>query len=173
MEEAEYYSVTYKAKSDDIARQTTARYTLHDAKIAASKMSEAVTPITHIKCWDMSGKGAMIIYKTVAECNDWTSPKTPEFDVAMMSQTVFQAIWGSFSEDLSLLTWMTDCKKWFQRRQMGATFAKAESAKEEERLVLPKMIYYSKLASSNITQLMTETNDQLSTNPVWSGYRQV
>lgn len=125
MEEAEYYSVTYKAKSDDIARQPTARYTLHDAEIAASKMSEAVTPITHIKCWDMSGKGAMIIYKTVAECNEWTLPKTPEFDVAMMSQTVFQAIWGSFSEDLSLLAWMTDCKKWFQRRQMGAIFAKA------------------------------------------------
>lgn len=49
---------------------------------------------------------------------------------------------------------------------MGAMFAKAGSAKEEERLSLPKMIHYSKLASSNITQLMTETNDQISTNPV-------
>lgn len=56
---------------------------------------------------------------------------------------------------------------------MGAMFAKAGFAKEEERLILPNTIYYSKLASSNITQLMTETNDQISTNPVWSGKRQV
>lgn len=52
-------------------------------------------------------------------------------------------------------------------------FAKAGSSTEPAPLSMPKLVNHSKLASANITDLMTETNDQFSSNPAWSGKRQV
>lgn len=103
----------------------------------------------------MSEKGAMVIYQTVIAMDNWTMPKTPGFDTTMMSQAVFHFIW-SFSEDLSLLSWMTDCKRWNRRREMGDMFAKAGSSTEPAPLSMPKLENYSKLASANITDPMTE-----------------
>lgn len=91
-EEAAFYAVEYKQKTDDIARQSTARYDLLDKEIKDLKMTDVATPTHHIKFWDVSGKGAIIIYNNVASCKEWTMPKTPEFDVGMMSQAVFHSI---------------------------------------------------------------------------------
>lgn len=95
-EEAQFYAVEYKKGSDAIAKQPTARYTGLDKEIESLKMSDVITPTHHIKCWDVSGKGAMIIYNNAASCVSWTLPKTPEFDVGMMSQSRLPCYLGLF-----------------------------------------------------------------------------
>lgn len=96
-EEVEHYKVTYVPNTSEVAKRPTKRYDGHDADIAAKKIDDTTTPIWHIKCWDMSGKGAMVIYQTAIAMGNWTMPKTPGFDTTMMSQAVFHSIWGSFS----------------------------------------------------------------------------
>lgn len=91
-EEVEHYKVTYVPNTSEVAKRPTKRYDGHDADIAAKKMDDTATPIWHIKCWDMSGKGAMVIYQTAIAMDNWTMPKTPGFDTTMMSQAVFHSI---------------------------------------------------------------------------------
>lgn len=49
-EEAAFYAVEYKQKTDDIARQPTARFELLDKEVKELKMADVATPTHHIKC---------------------------------------------------------------------------------------------------------------------------
>lgn len=66
---------------------------------------------------------------------------------------------------------MTDCTKWLTRKEMGQFMEGYGSSKQYVTIKLPTMKYYSKLVFSNISGLMTEQNEQLSSHQVWSGLR--
>lgn len=123
-------------------------------------------------CWDMSGKGAALIYKKAQENKSgWTMPKTAEMTSEIGRQCTFHAIWGSFCEDFSLLKWMTDKRQWLKRREMGGFMVEYGTVKSTIKIDLPVLKYYSKLASSNLTERMTDRNEQIASYPVWAGKR--
>lgn len=80
-------------------------------------------------------------------------------------------VFGTFSEDFSLLRWIMDQRKWLTRKEMGNFMEGYGTSKETIPITLPSMKYYSKLISSNITSFLTEQNEQLSAYPIWSGKR--
>lgn len=110
-----------------------------------------------LSCWDMSGKGAALIYKKCQESkNGWSMPKTAEMTAEIGGQCTCHSIWGSFCEDFSLLRWMTDKRQWLKRREMGGFMVEYGTTKTSIRIDLPVLKHYSKLASSNLTERMTD-----------------
>lgn len=89
----------------------------------------------------------------------WVIPKDETAITENMSQAVFHAIFGSYAEDFSLLQWMTDTQKWLTRKEMGQFKEGFGSSHDMVQVRLPKIKYYSKLISSNISGLLTEQTD--------------
>lgn len=93
-------------------------------------------------CWDMSCKGAEFIYsKCQARNEKWTMPKITDMpaDIGGGGQCTFNAIWGSFCEDFSLLGWMTDKKQWMPRKEMGGFTINYGTAKESILIDMPAL----------------------------------
>lgn len=125
-----------------------------------------------LTCWDVSGKGAALIYKKCQEAKKkWTMPKTLEMTADIGGQCTFHSVWGSFCEDFSLLKWMTDKKQWLKRRVMGGFMLEYGSVKAVMDIDLPVLKHYSKLESSNLTATMTDINEQVALYPIWAGHR--
>lgn len=143
--------------------------TIDIPKSPSPEVTDEDTTYTKIY-WDHSGHGAALIYQK-SEGGNWILPKGAGATTENMSQAVFHAIYGSFSEDFSLLQWMTDTRKWYTRKEMGNFMEGYGSSKETVPVALPHVKYYAKLISSNITSFLTEQNEQLSAYPVWSGKR--
>lgn len=118
--------------------------------------------------WSHSGKGAFLNYNDMLVVK-WTIPKVKEFNQAVAFQAVFHSIWGTYCEDLSLLAYLTTEDKWIRRHEYGAFMEGFGTTKEYAQIKLPKFKKYSKLVSANITPFLTETTQQISSNPVFSG----
>lgn len=139
-----------------------------DMDDGGTSVAEALTPF--LEKFDMSEKGAALLYEACAsDKGGWIMPQTAGSDAALWGQAVFHAIWGSYTEDLSLLAWMTSQKKWTTRKEFGGLMEKLGTSKGTISITIPQLIYSSKLASANITDRMTEHNEQVSAYPVWSG----
>lgn len=161
-EEKKAYSHEWKDK----------KITKTPTKLIDTVMDQDGMEIYHLNCWDMSGKGAAMIYKTChAAAEGWTMPKTSEMTSEIAGQSTFHAIWGTFCEDFSLLKWVTDKKQWMKRREMGGFMINYGSSTSTVKISLPELKHYSKLASSNLTSRMTDRNEQVASYPVWAGKR--
>lgn len=158
---------TDEMEVDEATGQPKAPATIPDQSAPATV--EEATPYKKIY-WDHSGHGVALIYQKCFD-QEWKVPKGAGATVENMSQATFHAVYGSFSEDFSLLKWITDKPKWMTRKEMGNFIERYGTTKEVLTISLPHMKYYSKLISSNITSFLTEQNEQLSSYPVWSGKR--
>lgn len=85
-------------------------------------------------------------------------------------QVVFHSIFGTYKEDLSLLSQITDCGTWYKRNRFGKGLFKGVNMHKASRLQLIKLRFASKLASANQTGFLTENNQQVSCCPVFSGF---
>lgn len=82
----------------------------------------------------------------------------------MVSQIVFHGIWGTFSEDFGILSWMTGKNDWAIRNQLDNAFSKMGVARPKKFKQIP-IRKYAQLTSANQTGLLSITS--LS---VFSGY---
>lgn len=118
---------------------------------------------------DFSGKGAFMVYKNM--CNLTGITMYANTDDAKAQQIIYHAMFGTFKEDLNLLAEITTCGTWNTRSELGKCFAGMGSSERQLNITLIRQRYWSKLASANISGLLSATYTQLSFAGVYSGKR--
>lgn len=134
-------------------------------------------PITIFNCvWDMhltklkeftnffstTGAGGWFAYKCAME-SDITFAVAGNMEEEKASQIVFHSIFGTFREDLSILSQVTDVGKWFTREEMGGIFKQQGSSVEVTKIRLPRVKMYAKIACANQTGLLSGVFNQVAT----------
>lgn len=142
-------------------------------------------PITIFNCvWDMhltklkeftnffstTGAGGWFAYKCAME-SDITFTVAGNMEEEKASQIVFHSIFGTFREDLSILSQVTDVGKWFTREEMGGIFKQQGSSVEVTKIRLPRVKMYAKMACANQSGLLSGVFNQVATVPCISGTR--
>lgn len=106
----------------------------------------------------------------------WNRAATPTYNTwdfgEASAQIIFHATWGTTYEDLNLLSWMTKSEPWFDRRTLGKIFQKS-GMKGIKSVTLPKFSFYAKLGSATPTALLSTGSQQVATDNVFAGHRQV
>lgn len=119
--------------------------------------------------FDFSGKGMYHFYNTyVAEKTFHVMCGTPSADKA--KQAIFHGIFGTYLDDLGILSQITDKKDWHVRSEMS-NFYSGEKKVKCDVIGLPKFIRYSKLKSANLTRFGAGEQKQVTSTPVFSGFR--
>lgn len=94
-----------------------------------------------------------------------------EMEEEMAAQIVFHSIFGTYKEDLSILSQITDIASWYTREEMGPCFRKQGTTEHITKVTLPKIRYYSKMSCANQTGLLSGVYNQVATVPCFSGLR--
>jgi hypothetical protein len=116
-----------------------------------------------------TGEGGWYTYKVASALeNKFTINGHMEPEKA--SQIVFHGIFGSYKEDLSILSQTTDISLWYTKEEMGPCFRQQDKSDQVTKIQLPKLKYYSKTFFNQTGHLSKEYN-QVATVPCFSGYR--
>lgn len=121
-----------------------------------------------IKFFNVSGVGGYYLYKRMCETNWKLDGK---FTQQEAGQVTYHCIFGTFKEDLSLLSQITNTSQWKTREELGECFKEMGTTDKNVVFPLPTMKYYSKLASASQTKLLAGTYFQTASVPVFSGIR--
>jgi len=120
----------------------------------------------YIDWFNFSGNGAFQLYNICID-KEWSYPIRSD-KTGLLPQIIFHGIWGTFSEDFGILSWMTDQNDWCTRNEMDNAFIKmGESAPFPIKLIRIKK--YAKLTSANQTGLLYITSSQITSRSVFSG----
>lgn len=74
-------------------------------------------------------------------------------------------------EDLGILAAVTTRNHWSTRAELGNCMQKMGSSRTAVEVFLPEFKYFSRLASANVTGLLTSTSNQITSRTVFSGKR--
>lgn len=119
---------------------------------------------------DFSGKGAFYVYNKMCGLGQMKMYGANITDTTAR-QIVYHCMFGTFKEDLNLLAKITDQGTWYTRSEIGNHFQKLGSSDRSCDFNLIKQKSWSKLASANITGLLSASYTQLSFQGVFSGRR--
>lgn len=86
------------------------------------------------------------------------------------AQISFHSIFGTYKEDLFILSQITNVATWFTREELGACFRQQGSVDGLTKFSLPEVIYYSKMSCANQTVCCQECIIRLLV-PYFSGNR--
>lgn len=117
--------------------------------------------------FNFSGQGAFAFYK-VFSSYQWQLNLNGATD-GMAKQIVYHAMMGTYRDDLSLLSQITNLSTWNTREEFGAIFRQANTKGRAVAFVPVQQIYFSTLAQANQTGLLTSSYTQLSSLPCFSG----
>lgn len=120
-----------------------------------------------LKAFNVSGNGGFYLYNV---CTNMRFSLEGQFTEEEAKQVVFHSIFGTFKEDLSILSQITNQGSWLNRESMGKSFRSQTSGKHVSFRPI-KMNYYAKLASANQTGLLSGSYTQLCSAPVFGGTR--
>lgn len=88
------------------------------------------------------------------------------------SQIVFHSIFGTYSEDMGVLSEITNVGKWCTREELGKSFQSMGDSSTTRTFSLPKFSIYSKLSSANQNTSLAGVYEQVTYAPVFVGFRQ-
>lgn len=162
MSKQEIQACSYKAQTSDQGRPV---MTLPDIT------TEALVTKASVSILDFSGKGASIIWNTMASVFKFSYP-SDTVSINKASQAVFHSYWGTFSEDFGTLNWLTGVN-FLTRKEMGDFFKGKGTTETQVVLELPKMRRYCKVVSGNVTKRGSAKHGQISCHPVFAGKRKV
>lgn len=119
--------------------------------------------------FDFSGAGGYLFYNQLSGYNiDIRSESTNHDHIA---QAIFHAIFGSYLEDLSILAKITNQPQWATRNELNAVYVGKKETGVVSFNVWVKFTLFAKLKSANITKFGAGQMVQVSSLPVFSGYR--
>lgn len=90
---------------------------------------------------------------------------------AMASQIAFHSLFGTYKEDLSILSQITNVGKWFTREELGTCFRSQGSSSELTKFAFPEVTHYAKMSCANQTGMLSGVYNQVTTVPCFSGKR--
>nr|QMP82250.1 nucleocapsid protein [Lepidopteran orthomyxo-related virus OKIAV178] len=117
-----------------------------------------------------TGAGGWYTYKAASERNP-AFTICGKMETEKASQIVFHSIFGTYKEDLSILSQITSVSLWYTREQMGTCFRQQGSSTSTTKIELPKMRFYAKMSCANQTGLLSGVYNQVVTVPCFSGKR--
>ncbi|RZF36428.1 hypothetical protein LSTR_LSTR010848 [Laodelphax striatellus] len=122
--------------------------------------------------FSQSGPGAYECYRLATEGErKFKMPKTCDADI--MQQAAFHAIWGTFCEDLSILSFATERKQWGNRASFGKFMDKFGSTSETMTFDLPQFRRGCKLAAANMYAPDNSGERTVMINPVFARKRTI
>lgn len=127
------------------------------------------TPLLSKCYFSQSGPGAYECYRLATEGATFLMPKTCSADI--MQQATFHAIWGTFCEDLSILSFVTSRKVWGNRGSFGKFLDKYGTTEERLEFDFPRMEKGCKLASANMYAPDNNGERTVMINCVFAGKR--
>ena len=115
---------------------------------------------------DFSGRGAIVFYNTYigGQKFKWSTKETSS---VKSSEIFFHSIFGTYVEDLGILSTITNISNWHTRSEMSDVFKKGENVE----FTAPTFKLVSRLISACGTQLMNCPGKMLIGKPVFSGKR--
>lgn len=150
------------------ARQATRMF--FPLTIFAAVWIEEKDPKEFCKFFSTTGAGGWYTYKKASSLSTKFTV-CGEMEEEMASQIVFHSIFGTYKEDLSILSQITDVASWYTREEMGPCFRKQGTTAHITKVTLPKIQYYSKMSCANQTGLLSGVYNQVATVPCFSGLR--
>lgn len=122
--------------------------------------------------FDCSGKGAL---KCWTQYVKHLKPKMVglEAEAEKLAQILFHSYWGTFSEDLGVLSAITSNKHWFTRSELGSVFQKGRPGAKLIEVATILFVLFSKAIAGNVSNHSEGQSGQLSHNPIFAGNRTV
>lgn len=120
-----------------------------------------------LKAFNVSGNGGFYSYNV---CTNLRFSMEGHFTEKEAKQVLFHTIFGTYKEDLSILSQITNQGSWLNRESMGKSFRNQTSGKHVTFKPI-KLIYYAKLASANQTGFLSSSYTQICSAPVFGGAR--
>lgn len=127
-------------------------------------------PKEFCRFFSTTGAGGWYTYKKITQSKE-TFTICGEYESEMISQVTFHGIFGTFKEDLSILSQISSISTWFTREQMGSIFRQQGTSPSVTKINLPSLRYYSKMSCANQTGLLSGVYNQVATVPCFSGAR--
>nr|QMP82185.1 nucleocapsid protein [Blattodean orthomyxo-related virus OKIAV181] len=122
-----------------------------------------------LKVFNASGQGAFLCYKMISDLKGITL--AGKFTQQQASQVLYHCIFGTYKEDLGVLSAITNNGTWSTREELGKSFQGAGTSTTVAEITPIRQVYYSKLSSANQTGLLASSYLQISSVPVFSGSR--
>lgn len=119
--------------------------------------------------WSFSGTAMIQFYSVLAQQNISFRIRSGA-DALKTSEVVFHAMFGTYLEDLSVLSQITSAPKWHQRKDLNSVFHKRAS----QPAITFKGIYFkyvSKMAQSLLTKSLGNVDPVATSRPSFSGVR--
>lgn len=119
--------------------------------------------------WSFSGAPMMKMYTALATGGLRFRIKTG-CDVLRTSEVIFHSMFGTYLEDLNILSQITTHAKWHQRKDLNTVFNKR--AAQNAAIVSPiKFKYVSKMAQSLMIKSLGNIDPVATSRPSFSGFR--
>ncbi|CAK9304784.1 unnamed protein product [Gordionus sp. m RMFG-2023] len=115
---------------------------------------------------NFSGHGGFMFYKEACKI-DWKINGNMKAEVA--KQMVFHSIFGTFKEDLSILSQITHFENWNIRNEMWPAFREMNRSATTLKFQLITYKYYYNLSGASFRKYLSDSSSQLSSMSVFSG----
>nr|QPL15348.1 nucleoprotein [Hymenopteran orthomyxo-related virus OKIAV175] len=133
------------------------------------KIGNDVYNVTSLyEVFNFSGQGAFLFYKIFMSLK-WRMRLMDGTDT-IAKQICYHAMFGTFKEDFGILSQITNVANWLTREEMGSVFKSTNTKGIKMDFIPVQQLYYSKLAQANQSGLLTNTQAQICSQPVFSGY---
>nr|XP_012152155.1 PREDICTED: uncharacterized protein LOC105664042 isoform X2 [Megachile rotundata] len=117
--------------------------------------------------FNFSGHGAFAFYK-VFMSTKWKLNLNGATD-SQAKQVCYHSMFGTYKEDLGILSQITNQATWDTREELDRIFQKANTTGTSITFEPVKQKFYSKMSQANQTALLTSSYSQLSSIPCFSG----
>lgn len=103
------------------------------------KSNSPAQQIVMLENFNVSGRGGFATYKALTALKFWMQG---ELTQEKASQIAFHCIFGTYKEDLSLLSFMTNQATWYTREEFGKCFLQMTNVGKSVEFKLPELRYY-------------------------------
>lgn len=145
--------------SDDIDENMKGRWRSNLPKGVPSNFSNLL---------NFSGLSAFYLHKKACDIQ-WTF--CTKFTAEEASQIVFHCWFGTYKEDLGVLSQITNSQNWFKRDELKDKFTKPNTEGKNIQIKLIKLHHYSKMSSASQTGELAQGFKQIASIPCFSGSR--
>lgn len=153
---------TYKALIDGLTPLTVATVELKEDMLTEE-----------IKNLDFSGHGLLGFWNSTAASGvGFTINGSDNLTATVASESVFHSVFGTYTEDLGYLKWLTN-HEFMTRRQMGGAFQQRGSRSTTPAVTMYNFLRFSKLASAALSKTITAGTGQEAPMCVFSGNRRI
>ncbi|KAL4721101.1 hypothetical protein ACJJTC_018667 [Scirpophaga incertulas] len=119
--------------------------------------------------WSFSGSPMLKLYNSAIDSGFTFKVKTGA-DVLRTAEVVFHAMFGTYLEDLAILSQITTQAKWHLLKELNSVFFKRGSQKAKVFSPI-KFRYISKMAQSLMTKSLGNVDPVATSRPSFSGFR--